>query len=140
MAPTEVLAMQHYKTLAKMFSDTDISLALLTGSTPAGEKKRIKESLKNGEIDLIIGTHALLQKDVEFSRLALAVTDEQHRFGVNQRGSLSAKGINPHTLVMSATPIPRTLALIIVAALETVNVEITHICSDFFKVFDKLTV
>lgn len=118
MAPTEVLAMQHYKTLAKMFSDTDISLALLTGSTPAGEKKRIKESLKNGEIDLIIGTHALLQKDVEFSRLALAVTDEQHRFGVNQRGSLSAKGINPHTLVMSATPIPRTLALIIYGDLD----------------------
>ena len=118
MAPTEVLAMQHYKTLAKMFGDTDISLALLTGSTPAGEKKRIKESLKNGEIDLIIGTHALLQKDVEFSRLALAVTDEQHRFGVNQRGSLSAKGINPHTLVMSATPIPRTLALIIYGDLD----------------------
>ena len=113
MAPTEVLAMQHYKTLAKMFENTDITIGLLTGSTPAAEKKKIKEALKNGEIDLAVGTHALIQKDVEFKNLALAVTDEQHRFGVNQRGSLSSKGINPHTLVMSATPIPRTLALII---------------------------
>lgn len=118
MAPTEVLAVQHYKTLAKMFENTDISIALLTGSTPAAEKKKIKAALKSGEIDLAVGTHALIQKDVEFQNLALAVTDEQHRFGVNQRGSLSSKGKNPHTLVMSATPIPRTLALIIYGDLD----------------------
>ncbi len=118
MAPTEVLAMQHYKTLAKMFENTDIKIGLLTGSTPAAEKKKIKAALKSGEIDLAVGTHALIQKDVEFNNLALAVTDEQHRFGVNQRGSLSSKGVNPHTLVMSATPIPRTLALIIYGDLD----------------------
>ena len=118
MAPTEVLAMQHYKTLAKMFENTDITIGLLTGSTPASEKKKIKAALKDGRIDLAVGTHALIQKDVEFKNLALAVTDEQHRFGVNQRGSLSSKGINPHTLVMSATPIPRTLALIIYGDLD----------------------
>lgn len=118
MAPTEVLAVQHYKTLAKMFENTDITICLLTGSTPAAEKKKIKAALKSGEIDLAVGTHALIQKDVEFQNLALAVTDEQHRFGVNQRGSLSSKGKNPHTLVMSATPIPRTLALIIYGDLD----------------------
>lgn len=118
MAPTEVLAIQHYKTLTKMFENTDISIGLLTGSTPAAEKKKIKAALKSGEIQLAVGTHALIQKDVEFDRLALAVTDEQHRFGVNQRGSLSSKGGNPHTLVMSATPIPRTLALIIYGDLD----------------------
>ena len=118
MAPTEVLAMQHYKTLTKFFEETDISVALLTGSTPAAEKKRIKASLKSGETDLVIGTHALIQKDVEFESLALCVTDEQHRFGVNQRNSLHSKGKNPHTLVMSATPIPRTLALIIYGDLD----------------------
>ena len=118
MAPTEVLAMQHYKTLTKFFENTDISVALLTGSTPAAEKRRIKAGLKSGEISLVIGTHALIQKDVEFNSLALAITDEQHRFGVNQRSTLSAKGGSPHTLVMSATPIPRTLALIIYGDLD----------------------
>ncbi len=118
MAPTEVLAMQHYKTLARMFENTEITIGLLTGSTPAAEKKKLKAALKDGTIDLAIGTHALIQKDVEFKNLALAVTDEQHRFGVNQRGSLSSKGMNPHTLVMSATPIPRTLALIIYGDLD----------------------
>ena len=118
MAPTEVLAMQHYKTLAKMFESTDITIGLLTGSTPAAEKRRIKAALKDGSINLVIGTHALIQNDVEFRNLALAVTDEQHRFGVNQRGSLTSKGNNPHTLVMSATPIPRTLALIIYGDLD----------------------
>ena len=118
MAPTEVLAMQHYKTMVGFFEKTDIKIELLTGSTPASEKRRIKASLASGDTDLIIGTHALIQKDVEFSKLALAVTDEQHRFGVNQRSTLSAKGRNPHTLVMSATPIPRTLALIIYGDLD----------------------
>ena len=92
--------------------------SLLTGSTPAAEKRRIKAGLKSGEISLVIGTHALIQKDVEFNSLALAITDEQHRFGVNQRSTLSAKGGSPHTLVMSATPIPRTLALIIYGDLD----------------------
>ncbi len=118
MAPTEVLAMQHYKTMVNFFDKTDIHIELLTSSTPAAEKRRIKASLASGETDLIIGTHALIQKDVEFQNLALAITDEQHRFGVNQRSSLSSKGKNPHTLVMSATPIPRTLALIIYGDLD----------------------
>lgn len=118
MAPTEVLAVQHYNTMSKFFKDTDINISLLTGSTPAAEKRKIKAAVKSGKTDLLIGTHAIIQKDVEFSSLALAVTDEQHRFGVNQRGALSSKGVSPHTLVMSATPIPRTLALIIYGDLD----------------------
>ncbi len=118
MAPTEVLAQQHFSTLASFFENTDIIPALLTGSTPAAEKKRIKARLASGDIDLIIGTHALIQKDVEFYRLGLVITDEQHRFGVNQRTALNMKGDYPHTLVMSATPIPRTLALIIYSDLD----------------------
>ena len=118
MAPTEVLAMQHYKTLTKFFENTDISVALLTGSTPAAEKRRIKAGLKSGEISLVIGTHALIQKDVEFNSLALAITDEQHRFGVEQRARMMDKGFHPHVLVMSATPIPRTLALMLYGDLE----------------------
>lgn len=112
MAPTEVLATQHYETFTKLFSGTGIKCELLVGSTKAKEKKEIKERLKKGEIDLIIGTHALIQEDVEFERLGLVITDEQHRFGVKQRTGLCSKGENPHVYVMSATPIPRTLALI----------------------------
>lgn len=113
MAPTEVLAAQHYETFLKLFENTGIKCELLTGNTKSGEKKRIKESLKSGEIDFVIGTHALIQDDVEFSRLGLVITDEQHRFGVKQRTGLCSKGENPNIYVMSATPIPRTLALII---------------------------
>lgn len=112
MAPTEVLATQHYETFVKLFENSGITCELLTGSTKAKDKKAIKECLKNGEIDLIIGTHALIQEDVEFSKLGLVITDEQHRFGVKQRTGLCSKGDNPHVYVMSATPIPRTLALI----------------------------
>lgn len=112
MAPTEVLATQHFETFTKLFENTGIKCELLVGSTKAKEKKEIKERLKNGEIDLIIGTHALIQEDVEFERLGLVITDEQHRFGVKQRTGLCSKGDNPHVYVMSATPIPRTLALI----------------------------
>ncbi|MEI6578433.1 MAG: ATP-dependent DNA helicase RecG [Eubacteriales bacterium] len=118
MAPTEILAQQHYRTLTKLFVSTDITVDLLTGSTPATSKKDIKTRLRNGELKLVIGTHALIQKDVEFENLGLVVTDEQHRFGVVQRSELGGKGANPHILVMSATPIPRTLALIIYGDLD----------------------
>ena len=113
MAPTEILTTQHYESFCKLFDGTDIKIALLTGSTKATEKKKIKLALYDGEIDLIIGTHALIQNDVEFKNLGLVCTDEQHRFGVEQRSSLAMKGNNPHLLVMSATPIPRTMGLII---------------------------
>lgn len=113
MAPTEILATQHFESLSKLFYGCDIKIALLTGSTKAKEKKEIKLKLIDGEIDLIVGTHALIQNDVEFKNLALVATDEQHRFGVEQRASLAMKGNNPHLMVMSATPIPRTLGLII---------------------------
>ncbi len=118
MAPTEILAEQHFKTLAAITKDSGIKCALLTGSQTKKQKNLIKEALKNGEIDVAVGTHALLTDDVEFNRLGLVITDEQHRFGVAQRGKLSAKGENPHTLVMSATPIPRTLGLIIYGDLD----------------------
>ena len=118
MAPTEILAEQHYHTLKKLFQGSGTAVHLLTGSTIARDKKVIKEQLKTGEISLIIGTHALLEDSVEFHRLGLVVTDEQHRFGVAQRSALSGKGDNPHLLVMSATPIPRTLALIIYGDLD----------------------
>ncbi len=118
MAPTEILAQQHFKTFTGLLKGTQLRTALLIGSTNAREKKEIKEKLKCGEIDIIIGTHALIQNDVEFKNLGLVVTDEQHRFGVGQRSSLGEKGKNPHTLVMSATPIPRTLALIIYGDLD----------------------
>ena len=113
MAPTEVLATQHFETFEKLFQGSGIRCALLTGSTKAKEKQEIKMRLYNGEIDLIIGTHALIQDDVEFRRLGLVITDEQHRFGVKQRTGLCSKGKNPHVYVMSATPIPRTLGLIL---------------------------
>ncbi|MGI6772256.1 MAG: ATP-dependent DNA helicase RecG [Clostridiales bacterium] len=118
MAPTEVLAEQHYRTLQKLFEGTDIKVCLITGSKTAKEKREAKGQLSVGEADVAVGTHALLQSDVEFNRLGLVITDEQHRFGVNQRAALSAKGDNPHVLVMSATPIPRTLALIVYGDLD----------------------
>ena len=118
MAPTEVLAKQHLKTFTKFYENTDVSVALLTGSTPAKEKRETLEKLKNGEIQLLIGTHAVISAGVEFRCLGLAVTDEQHRFGVNQRAALREKGEQPHVLVMSATPIPRTLSLIVYGDLD----------------------
>lgn len=117
MAPTEVLANQHYKTLRNIFGD-EIDIVLLTGSLTAAKKRDAKEQIKLGACDVVIGTHALIQNDVEFYRLGLVITDEQHRFGVAQRANLSAKGTNPHTLVMSATPIPRTLAMMIYGDLD----------------------
>ncbi|MBE6773127.1 MAG: ATP-dependent DNA helicase RecG [Ruminococcaceae bacterium] len=118
MAPTDILARQHFSTLTKLFESTDITVDLLTGSLTAKKKKEIKEKLKNGETKVIVGTHALISDDVDFDKLGLVITDEQHRFGVRQRGLLNGKGINPHTLVMSATPIPRTISLIIYGDLD----------------------
>lgn len=118
MAPTEILATQHFESFKKLFASTDVRVSLLTGSVKAGEKKEIKRALCNGEIDLIVGTHALIQNDVEFENLGLVCTDEQHRFGVQQRANLAMKGDNPHLMVMSATPIPRTLGLIIYGDLD----------------------
>lgn len=118
MAPTGILAEQHFHTLEKLLAPAGLHCALLTGATGAAEKKEIKTLLANGEIDLVVGTHALIQTDVAFRRLGLVVTDEQHRFGVGQRAALADKGDNPHLLVMSATPIPRTLALMIYGDLD----------------------
>lgn len=117
MAPTEVLANQHFKTLSAFFGD-GIRIELLTGSVTAKNKRIIREKLKNGECDIVVGTHAIIQNDVEFRNLGLVITDEQHRFGVEQRAILTGKGNAPHTLVMSATPIPRTLAMMIYGDLD----------------------
>ena len=118
MAPTEILARQHYENLAPLFEKFGLRCALLTGSTKARERRDILENLALGSIDLCIGTHALLTEDVSYARLGLVITDEQHRFGVNQRAALGQKAENPHMLVLSATPIPRTLALIIYGDLD----------------------
>jgi ATP-dependent DNA helicase RecG len=119
MAPTEILARQHLETLERLFMGMEVRVALLTGSMAKREKDRVKELLSNGEINIVVGTHAILQDDVEFHRLGLVVTDEQHRFGVRQRATIVQKGKkNPHILVMSATPIPRTMALILYGDLD----------------------
>ncbi|MGN0115720.1 MAG: ATP-dependent DNA helicase RecG [Acutalibacteraceae bacterium] len=118
MAPTEILAEQHYYSLSKMLRGNGITIALLTGSTPTAERRKILSLLMSGGIDIVIGTHALIQNDVDFAHLALVITDEQHRFGVNQRAALSGKSEHAHTYVMSATPIPRTLALIVYGDLD----------------------
>ena len=118
MAPTDALARQHYANALKLFKNTKLKIALLLGSTPASEKKQIKEDLKEGYIDIIIGTHALFTKDTIYSSLGLVVIDEQHRFGVNQRIALASKGDYADLLMMSATPIPRSLALTIYGDLD----------------------
>lgn len=118
MAPTEILAEQHYLTLSALLAPLGLRIAKLTGAMTAKEKRTVKAALAAGEVDLIVGTHALFSSDVEYKRLALVVTDEQHRFGVAQRSALISKGTRPHVLVMSATPIPRTLALIIYGDLD----------------------
>ena len=121
MAPTEVLAEQHYRTLSGLLAPAGVRVGLLTGGLSAREKRKTRDALAAGELDLVIGTHALISRGVEFRDLALMVADEQHRFGVSQRAALAAKGGDmapPHVLVMSATPIPRTLALIIYGDLD----------------------
>lgn len=118
MAPTELLAEQHYNTFKELFFNTDISVGLLTGKLKQSEKNKVRQGLKTGEIQIIIGTHALITDKTVFNNLGLVITDEQHRFGVSQRAKLLSKGNDPHLLVMSATPIPRTLGLIIFGDLD----------------------
>ena len=113
MAPTEILATQHYNNIRELLKDTGVKVELLTGSVNKKDKKLIYDDLKNGNVDIIIGTHALIQEEVEYANLGLVVTDEQHRFGVNQRANLKNKGVKLDVLYMSATPIPRTYALTI---------------------------
>ena len=118
MAPTEVLARQHYDTLAGFLEPLGVTIGLLSGSLTAAEKKNMRKAAESGGIEVLIGTHALIQKSVEIKRLGLVIVDEQHRFGVGQRSALAEKGANPHIMAMSATPIPRTLALIVYGDLD----------------------
>jgi ATP-dependent DNA helicase RecG len=119
MAPTEILANQHYANISKMLDDLGVSVELLTGAVKTGAKRKIKQRLQNGEIDILIGTHAVIEKDVQFKNLGFVVIDEQHRFGVEQRSKLWTKSIQPpHVLVMTATPIPRTLAMTLYGDLD----------------------
>ncbi|MBO7253275.1 MAG: ATP-dependent DNA helicase RecG [Oscillospiraceae bacterium] len=118
MAPTEILAEQHCQSLSKLFAPMGIRVALLTGSMTVKQKKLLREQIEAGLVDLVVGTHALITDATRFAKLGLVIADEQHRFGVAQRSKLSAKGDTPHLLVMSATPIPRTLALLMYGDLE----------------------
>lgn len=118
MAPTEILAVQHYETLSGFLEPLGVKIALLTGSLTPKQKTNLKQQIANGEYNVVVGTHALVQQTTEFYKLGLVITDEQHRFGVEQRAALAKKGQNPHKLVMSATPIPRTLALMIYGDLD----------------------
>jgi ATP-dependent DNA helicase RecG len=118
MAPTEILSDQHYAGLQRFFKNTEVQIARLTGSTTAGERDSLLEALRRGQVDILVGTHALFQEQVEFNRLGLVVIDEQHRFGVRQRAMLGNKGSYPDILVMTATPIPRTLALTVYGDLD----------------------
>jgi ATP-dependent DNA helicase RecG len=118
MAPTEVLANQHYKKIGRMCEQMPVSIALLVGSLSGKEKKRLRDKIKRGEVDIVIGTHAIIQEEVEFAKLSLVVIDEQHRFGVRQRILLKEKGFYPDVLIMTATPIPRTLSLTLYGDLD----------------------
>ena len=123
MAPTEILATQHFSNLKNIFANYNLNIALLTGSTPKKEKDLIYDELAKGDIDIIVGTHALIQDDVTYYNLGLVITDEQHRFGVNQRANLQNKGQRPDTLYMSATPIPRTYALTIYGDMDVSTIK-----------------
>lgn len=118
MAPTEILARQHFQTLIRDFKDLDVKLIFLSGSLGQKDRRAALEAIKSGEADIVVGTHAIISEGVEFSRLGLVITDEQHRFGVNQRRALAGKGSNPDVLVMTATPIPRTLAAVLYGDLD----------------------
>ena len=124
MAPTEILANQHYENVINIFKALNINVALLTGSLKAKERKEILAKLENGEIDILIGTHALFSKDVIYNNLGLVITDEQHRFGVNQRSNLNNKGNNPDILYLSATPIPRTYAIILYGDMDISSIRV----------------
>ena len=123
MAPTEILAMRHYLNLKKFLEKEDIRIELLTGSTPKKEKNEIYKGLKDGSVHMVIGTHALIQDEVEYNNLGLVITDEQHRFGVHQRANLQNKGVKPDVLYMSATPIPRTYALTIFGDMDVSTIK-----------------
>lgn len=123
MAPTEILAEQHYQNIKTLFKDYDISIALLTGKLKVKEKKELYKKIESGEVDFIIGTHALISDSVKYNNLGLVITDEQHRFGVNQRANLKNKGITPDILYMSATPIPRTYALTLYGDMDITNIK-----------------
>ena len=118
MAPTEILANQHYETLTELFKPFNINVALITGSMTEKQRRIILDDIKSGKVQIVVGTHALISEKTELKNLGLIITDEQHRFGVAQRKSLEDKGKNPHTLIMTATPIPRTLALILYGDLD----------------------
>ncbi len=123
MVPTEILAIQHYQNAKKIFQQEKINIALLTSSTPKSEKEKISQKLSAGEIHFIIGTHSLIQENIYFHHLGLIITDEQHRFGVNQRKLLKSKGVSPDILSMSATPIPRTYALTLYGDMDVSNIK-----------------
>ena len=123
MAPTEILATQHYLNLKQFLKGTKVNVVLLTGSTPKKEKNEIYKGLKDGSINMVIGTHALIQDEVEYNNLGLVITDEQHRFGVHQRANLQNKGVKPDVLYMSATPIPRTYALTIFGDMDVSTIK-----------------
>ena len=123
MAPTEILAVQHYENIKKLFKDYNINIRLITGKTKTSEKKEICAGLEDGSINIVIGTHALISENVKYNNLGLVITDEQHRFGVNQRGTLKSKGINPDILYLSATPIPRTYALTLYGDMDVSSIK-----------------
>ena len=123
MVPTEILAMQHYENALKIFGETKMNIEIITSSTPKKKKEDIYSKLENGEIDFIIGTQALIQEKIVFSKLGLVITDEQHRFGVNQRDNFKNKGVSPDVLSMSATPIPRTYALTIYGDMDVSSIK-----------------
>lgn len=124
MVPTEVLAKQHYQSFCEILGEYGIKIGLLIGSMTVSQKKKEYKKIEDGEVDIVVGTHALIQEKVVFKSLALVVTDEQHRFGVRQRETLSSKGMEPHMLVMSATPIPRTLAIILYGDLDVSVIDV----------------
>ncbi len=123
MAPTEILAEQHALTLRRLFASTRFTIASLTGGRTEAERRAVRAALADGAVDLVVGTHALVQEHVRFARLGLVIVDEQHRFGVVQRSLLREKGVTPDVLVMTATPIPRTLALTTYGDLDLTVIE-----------------
>ncbi len=123
MAPTELLAEQHYRSIARYLTNSRVRYALLTGGLRTAERRDLLRRIEDGEVDLVVGTHALIQEDVQFARLGLTVVDEQHRFGVRQRATIRSKGLAPHYLVMTATPIPRTLAMTVFGDLDVAVID-----------------